>query len=275
MTAPSILTDLTDNILTITLNRPEALNAYSYQMHDELMVALTRADEDDEVRAVILTGSGRAYCAGMDLSAGVDTFNRRAIETIDEHRDGGGELTLKLFDLRKPVIAAINGAATGVGITMTLAADIRLASSNAKMGFVFAQRGIAPDACSSWFAPRIVGVSRALEWFLSGRVFGAEEALAARLVSEVLEPAALMPRARALAGEIVTKTSAVSVAIVRRLLWRMLGADGPHVAFAQESKALWYMGGASDVREGVTSFFEKRPAEFTMKVSTDFPDFLE
>lgn len=274
MSATTIQTELSDRIFTITLNRPEVLNAYSYEMHDELMSALAKADADDEVRAVIFTGAGRAYCAGMDLSAGDRIFDRREIETIDEHRDAGGELTLRIFELRKPVIAAINGAATGVGITMTLPCDIRLASTKAKMGFVFTQRGIAPDACSTWFAPRIVGIGKAAEWFLTGRVFDAREALEARLVSELLEPEQLLPRAREIAGQIAGATSAVSVAIARRLLWRMLGADHPRAAFALESKALWYMGGERDVREGVQSFFEKRPAAFKMRVSRDFPDFL-
>ncbi|HMM77480.1 MAG TPA: enoyl-CoA hydratase-related protein [Gammaproteobacteria bacterium] len=269
-----VLRELVDGVLTITLNRPEVLNAFNLTLLRELLAALDAADADDAVRAVILTGAGRAYCAGMDLSAGGETFDHRRRETIDEHRDGGGELTLRLFDMKKPVIAAINGPATGVGLTMTLACDVRLAVPGAKLGFVFAQRGIAPDACSSWFAPRIVGLEQALKWFMSGRVFLAEEALEKGLVSELLAREELLPRAHALAREFTAATSAVSVAIARRLLWRMQGAAHPRAAFALESKALWYVGGAPDAREGVLSFLEKRPPQFTMKVSKDFPDFL-
>lgn len=269
-----VLRELVDGILTLTLNRPEVLNAYNLALHGQLLAALDAADADDAVRAVVLTGAGRGFCAGMDLSSGGDTFNNRARETIDEHRDGGGELTLRLFDMKKPVIAAINGPATGVGLTMTLACDVRLGVPGAKMGFVFAQRGIAPDACSSWFAPRIVGLEQALKWFMSGRVFASEEALEKGLVSELLPREALLPRAYALAREFTASTSAVSVAIARRLLWRMQGAAHPREAFALESKALWYVGGAPDAREGVQSFLEKRPPQFTMKVSKDFPDFL-
>lgn len=269
-----VLTELSDGVLTITLNRPEVLNAFNLDLLRELLAALEAADADDAVRAVILTGAGRAYCAGMDLSAGGATFDNSARETIDEHRDGGGELTLRLFDMKKPVIAAINGAATGVGLTMTLACDVRLGVPGAKYGFVFAQRGIAPDACSSWFAPRIVGLEQALKWFMSGRIFSSDEAHAKGLVSELLPREELLPRAQALAREFTAATSAVSVAIARRLLWRMQGAAHPREAFALESKALWYVGGAADAREGVLSFLEKRPPQFTLKVSKDFPEFL-
>ncbi len=269
-----VLTELVDGVLTITLNRPEALNAYNLTLHRALLAALEAADADDAVRAVVLTGAGRGFCAGMDLSAGGETFDNRQHETIDQHRDGGGELTLRLFDMRKPVIAAINGPATGVGLTMTLACDVRLGVPGAKLGFVFTRRGIAPDACSSWFAPRIVGLEQALKWFMSGRVFLSEEALEKGLLGELLAPADLLPRAHALAREFTESTSAVSVAIARRLLWQMQGAAHPREAFALESKALWYVGGAADAREGVTSFLEKRPPRFMMKVSSDFPDFL-
>jgi enoyl-CoA hydratase/carnithine racemase len=269
-----VLTDLSEGVLTITLNRPEVLNAYNMTLHHALLAALEAADADDAVRAVILTGAGRGFCAGMDLSGGGETFNNKSHQSIDEHRDGGGELTLRLFDMKKPVIAAINGPATGVGLTMTLACDVRLGVAKAKMGFVFAQRGIAPDACSSWFAPRIVGIEQALKWFMSGRVFDGQEAFDKGLVSELLAPEELLPRARALAREFTASTSAVSVAIARRLLWRMQGAAHPRDAFALESKALWYVGGAPDSREGVLSFLEKRAPQFTMRVSRDFPDFL-
>jgi len=262
-------------VMTIVLNRPEVLNAYNYTMHAELLAAFDEADADDNVRVIILTGAGRGFCAGMDLGAGADTFNRTGNHDLESHRDGGGELTQRIFKCRKPVIAAINGPATGVGLTMTLACDFRLASQTSKMGFVFVQRGIAPDACSSWFTPRIVGISKALDWFLTGRVFSAQEAFDGGLVSELLAPDDLLPRAHEIARSIADNTSAVSAAIVRRLLWQMLGAADPADAFRKESMALYYMGGAPDAREGVASFLEKRPANFTMSVAGDFPDFLD
>ena len=267
-----LLSELSEGILTLTLNRPERLNAMSYALLDAVVAALERADNDDAVKAVILTGAGRGFCAGTDLSGGPDTFRDARVGSIDEHRDLGGVLTLRIFNMRKPVIAAINGPATGIGITMTLPCDVRLAANTARMGFVFTRRGIAPDACSSWFAPRIVGISQALRWFMSGRVFDAEEALAGGLVSEVLEPAALMPRAREIARELTTDTSAVSLGIVRRLLWKMQGASGPEEAMRLESRALWHMGLGADSTEGVASFLEKRVPRFSMKVSEDFPD---
>jgi len=224
---------------------------------------------------VILTGAGRGFCAGMDLGAGGSTFDRTGKNDLESHRDGGGQLVLKIFNCRKPTIAAINGPATGVGLTMTLPCDFRIASENSKMGFVFTQRGIAPDACSSWFAPRVVGINQALDWFLTGRVFSSAEAFERGLVSELLAPEALLPRAHEIARSIADKTSAVSAAIARRLLWHMLGTKNPEDAFRQESKALFIMGGGADAREGVTSFLEKRPAKFTMSVNRDFPGFLD
>lgn len=275
MTASTLVTSIENKVMTILLNRPEVLNAYNYTMHAELLTAFDEADEDDDVRVVIITGAGRGFCAGMDLGSGADTFNRTGNYDIDSHRDGGGELTQRIFRSRKPVIAAINGPATGVGLTMTLACDFRLASRSSKMGFVFVQRGIAPDACSSWFTPRIVGISKALDWFLTGRIFSAQEAFDGGLVSELLMPDELLPRSHEIARSIADKTSAVSAAIVRRLLWQMLGAADPVDAFRKESMALYYMGGAADSREGVVSFLEKRSAEFTMSVSNDFPDFID
>jgi enoyl-CoA hydratase/carnithine racemase len=275
MSATTLLTSIENKVMTIVLNRPEVLNAYNLEMHAELLAAFDVADADDDVRVVIITGAGRGFCAGMDLGAGGDTFNRTGNQSLESHRDGGGELTQRIFKLRKPTIAAINGPATGVGLTMTLACDFRLASETSKMGFVFAQRGIAPDACSSWFTPRVVGISKALDWFLTGRVFSAQEAFDGGLVSELLAPVALLPRAHEIARSIADKTSAVSAAIVRRLLWQMLGAADPEDAFRKESMALYYMGGAADAREGVTSFLEKRPANFTMSVANDFPTFLD
>jgi enoyl-CoA hydratase/carnithine racemase len=261
-----------DGVLTITLDRPDRLNAFTTRMMHELIDAFGQADADDAVRAVIVTGAGRAFCAGADLGAGGDTFDNRE-EPIEEHRDGGGLVTLRIFESKKPVIAAINGPAVGVGATMTLPMDIRIAASSARMGFVFARRGIVPEACSSWFLPRVVGISRAMEWVATGRVFPAEEALAGGLVSRVVEPAALLETARGLAREIADNTSAVSVALARQLLWRMLGADHPMEAHKVDSKCIHWAGRQADAREGVTAFLEKRPARFTLRPSRDMPGF--
>jgi enoyl-CoA hydratase/carnithine racemase len=265
--------EVSDGILTITLNRPEKLNAFTATMGGELIAALDQSDRDDAVRAVIVTGAGRGFCAGADLSGGGDTFDNTQRDTIDEHRDGGGLVSLRLYESIKPVIAAINGAAVGVGITMTLPMDIRIASSAARIGFVFARRGIVPEACSSWFLPRVVGISQAAEWVYTGRVFDAEEARQARLVSRVVAPEDLLPAARTIAREIADNTSAVSVALSRQLLWRMLGADHPMEAHRIDSKGIYVMGRSADAREGVTSFLEKRPPRFGMKPSTDMPGF--
>lgn len=272
MTDSPILTTVDDDgLFTITLNRPEKLNAMSFEMLDLLMAALDRADRDDGIRAVIITGAGRGFCAGTDLSGGRDTFGAGKSDDMEAHRDEGGVLTLRLFELRKPVIAAINGPATGIGITLTLACDVRIAATSARMGFVFARRGIAPDACSSWFAPRIVGLAQALRWFMSGRVFDAEEALQGGLVTELLDADALLPRARTIAREFIEDCSQVSVGLVRRLLWEMSGAAHPREALALESRALWHMGRGADSREGVASFLEKRRPVFPLRVSRDFP----
>lgn len=263
-------------VLTITLNRPDKLNAFTPRMQRELIDACDRADADDAIRAIVVTGAGRAFCAGADLSGGGSTFDSSTgprAETLDEHRDGGGQVTLRMFELEKPIIAAINGPAVGVGITMTLPMDIRIAASTAKMGFVFAKRGIVPEACSSWFLPRLVGISRAAEWVYTGRIFPAEEALAGGLVSRVVAPEALLDTAYGLANEIATGTSPMSVALSRQLLWRMLGADHPMVAHQIDSKCIYWMGRSADAAEGVTSFLEKRPPQFTLKPSTDMPPF--
>ncbi len=261
-------------ILTITLNRPERLNAFTARMMDELLDAFARADADDAVRAVIVTGAGRAFCAGADLGSGGGTFDHSGeAQPLDLHRDGGGLVTLRIFESRKPVIAAINGPAVGVGITMTLPMDVRIASSAARMGFVFARRGIVAEACSSWFLPRVVGISRAAEWVFTGRVFPAEEALAGGLVSRVVAPEALIDTARGLAREIADNTSAMSVALCRQMLWRMLGADHPMEAHRVDSRCIYWMGAAADAREGVQAFLEKRPARFTLRPSADMPPF--
>jgi len=240
----------------------------------ELLDAFERADADDAVRAVIVTGAGRAFCAGADLGSGGGTFDYSGeAQPIESHRDGGGLVALRIFASKKPVIAAINGPAVGVGITMTLPMDVRIAASGARMGFVFARRGIVAEACSTWFLPRVVGISRAAEWVLTGRVFPAEEALAGGLVSRVVAPEALIDTARGLAREIADNTSALSVALCRQMLWRMLGADHPMEAHKVDSRAIYWMGQSADAREGVQAFLEKRPARFTLRPSADMPEF--
>jgi enoyl-CoA hydratase/carnithine racemase len=263
---------VTDRIATLTLDRPGKLNAFTRRMRDELIDAFGRADGDDEVRAVIVTGAGRAFCAGADLSAGADTF-RFVRPDAEEHRDGGGRVALRVFESKKPVIAAFNGAAVGVGITMTLPMDIRIASSAARFGFVFTRRGIVPEACSSWFLPRIVGMSRAAEWVLTGRVFGAEEALAGGLVSRVVAPEELTAAAHALARDIADNTSPVAVALARQMLWRMAGADHPMEAHKVDSRGIFAMGASPDVAEGIAAFKEKRAPRFGMRPSRDMPAF--
>jgi enoyl-CoA hydratase/carnithine racemase len=270
----TLLTETRDGVLTITLNRPDRLNAFTTQMMLDLLHVLDAADADDGVRVVVVTGAGRGFCAGADLGGGGGTFDASGEERIEQHRDGGGRVSLRLFELRKPVIAAVNGPAVGVGATMTLPMDVRLASEEARFGFVFARRGIVPEAASSWFLPRVVGISRAMEWVATGRVFGAAEALAGGLVSRVLPPAELLPAAHALAREIAVHTSAVSVALARQMLWRMLGADHPMEAHKVDSRAIFSMGRSPDAYEGVQSFLEKRPPRFPMKVSTDMPAFF-
>jgi enoyl-CoA hydratase/carnithine racemase len=264
---------VTDQVATITLNRPERLNAFTLTMRAELIEAFDLADADDEVRAVVVTGAGRAFCAGADLSGGGGTFgHRRREELVDGHpRDGGGTVALRIAGSLKPVIGAINGPAVGVGVTMTLPMDIRLASDTARFGFVFARRGILTEAASSWFLPRIVGIAQAMEWAVTGRVFPAAEALDGRLVSRVLPPDELLPAAYALAREIAAGTSAVSVAVIRRLMWSGLSASSPWEAHAADSRLMAEVGGSPDAVEGVTAFLEKRQADFPMKVSEDLP----
>ena len=274
MTTRTLATRLDDNVLTITLDRPERLNAFTTRMQAELLAAFDEIDANDDVRAVVVTGAGRAFCAGADLGGGGATFDASAHEALDEHRDGGGLVALRIFECRKPVIAAINGPAVGVGITMTLPMDVRLASRDARIGFVFARRGIVPEAASSWFLPRIVGISQAMEWVATGRIFSADEALAGRLVSRVLAPDELLPAAQALGREIAQNTSAVSVALSRQMLWRMLGAEHPMDAHRVDSRAIFAMGRSKDAYEGVSSFLEKRPPQFPMRVSQDMPAFF-
>jgi enoyl-CoA hydratase/carnithine racemase len=273
----TLQTHLSDGVFTLTLNRPDRLNAFTAQMMSEYLHVLDAIDADDAVRAVIVTGAGRGFCAGADLAAGGSTFDSGGTreDALDRvPRDGGGRVTLRLFACKKPLIAAINGPAVGVGITQTLPMDIRLASDRAKMGFVFARRGLVPEACSSWFLPRVVGISKAMEWVATGRVFPAEEALAGGLVSEVLPHDDLLPRANELAREIAENTSAVSVALSRQMLWRMLGASHPMEAHRIDSRGIHFMGSSKDAREGVQSFLEKRTPTFEMRVSKDLPAYF-
>ena len=276
MSYSTILYEIEDNILTITLNRPEALNAFNTPMLEELLDACDRADADDNVKAIIVTGAGRAFCAGADLSSGGKTFNSdaRADRNSGINPDGGGRLTLRLYELNKPIIAAINGPAVGVGVTMTLAMDIRLASTQAKFGFVFARRGIVPEACSSYFLPRVVGISKALEWCYSGKVFPAREAMDGGLLRSLHDPENLLAEARAIATEIRDNTAPVSIAMVRHMMWKMLGADHPMEAHKIDSRGVYYRGRSADAKEGVESFLEKRDANYPCQVSGDMPEFF-
>jgi len=270
-----IITEVADGVLTITLNRPERLNAWTAQMGQELRAALDQADADDDVRAIIFTGAGRGYCAGADLASGGDTFDARKREAVaGQRRDNGGELTLRIFESTKPVIGAINGPAVGVGATMTLPMDVRLAADDARMGFVFARRGIIPEACSSWFLPRVVGISRAMEWVATGRVFSAQEALEGGLVRSVHPKDQLLDAARELAREIAENTAPVSVALARQLMWRMLGAEHPMIAHRADSRGMVARGQSADAVEGITAFLDKRPAKFPDRVSDGLPDVM-
>jgi enoyl-CoA hydratase/carnithine racemase len=265
--------EVADRILTITLDRPDRLNAFTPTMANELIAAFDRADEDDDVRAIVVTGEGRGFCAGADLGGGGETFDWREREFDGAvPRDGGGRVTLRIFESTKPVIAAINGPAVGVGATMTLPMDVRLAAEGARVGFVFARRGIVPEACSSWFLPRVVGISRAMEWVATGRVFDAAEALDGGLVRSVHPADELLEAAYSLAREIADNAAPVSVAIARRLLWTMLGAAHPMEAHRADSRAMFARGQSGDAREGVTSFLEKRPAQFGDRVSDGLPE---
>jgi enoyl-CoA hydratase/carnithine racemase len=275
MSFSQIRYEVEDAVCTVTLNRPDRLNAVTSTMLGELREAWDRADADDAVRAVIVTGAGRAFCAGADLGAGGATFaySRGRATSAEDHRDGGGTVTLRIFDMKNPVIAAINGPAVGFGITLTLPMDVRVASTAARVGFVFARRGVVPEACSTWFLPRLVGISQAAEWVYTGRIFGADEALAGRLVSRVVAPEALLPTARQLALEIAQNTSAVSVTLARQMMWKLLGADHPAEAHRLDSLAMFWTGRSADAREGISAFLEKRPARFTLRPSANLPPF--
>ena len=276
MTYSTIIADIADGIMTITLNRPDRLNAFTRDMLAEMTDALDLADADDRVRGIVVTGAGRGFCAGADLGSGGDTFNAdtRTDRPGGLHADGGGLLTLRIYECKKPIVAAINGPAVGVGITMTLPMDVRIAADDARFGFVFARRGIVPEACSSYFLPRIVGISQALQWCYSGRVFGAREALDGRLVQSLHSGEALLPAARAIIREIADNASPLSVTMTRHMLWRMLGADHPVEAHNLDSRAVYHLGRGPDSKEGVEAFLEKRPAEFRGRVSSDMPEFF-
>ena len=264
-----------DGIATITLDRPERLNAFTELMLDELVDAFDRTDAEDDVRAVVVTGQGRAFCAGADLTMTDSMFDRGSAPfRMERHADGGGVLARRIFDSTKPVIAAINGVAVGIGITMTLPMDVRLAADSARFGFVFVKRGLVPEAASSFFLTRLVGASQAAEWIYTGRVFNAQEALSGGLVRSVHTPNELLDAARALASEMARGTSAVAVAIARRMLWQMLASGDPVTAHETDSEAIQFLVSSEDFREGVASFLEKRDASFPMRVSRDMPAFF-
>lgn len=273
-----LIFSVSERILTLTLNRPDQLNTINSEFVVEIIDALKRADKDDEIRVVVITGAGRAFSAGSDLSGGSQSFEKGSANDaadIESYRDAAGRIALPVYNMKKPVIAAINGAAVGMGITMILPADIKIASDKAKFGFVFTRRGIAAEGACSWFLPRIVGISKALEWIDTGRIISPEEALSAGLVNEIVPLEKLMPRAREIALDIAVNTSAVSVALNRRLLWKMLSCSSPQEAHLVDSKLAYWSYRQSDVREGVKSFAQKRPPDFKMKPSTDMPDFID
>jgi enoyl-CoA hydratase/carnithine racemase len=280
MSFETLRCEIDSRILTITLNRPDRMNAFTGRMCDEIIAAFDQADADDDIKVVIMTGAGRAFCAGADLERGGETWGKHSEHLAAQTTalryvgDGGGRVTRRIFDFNKPVIAAINGAAVGVGITMTLAMDIRIAVPNAKLGFVFAGRGILPEACSSWFLPRLVGISKALEWCYSARVFKSEEGLQAGLLRSLHEPEALLPAARALAQEFIDNSSSVSIAMTRHMMWRMLGAPHPIDAHEVDTAGIAALGKSDDAREGISAFLEKRKANFKDRVTKNMPSFF-
>ena len=274
----NILLEQRENIAVLFLNRPHKLNAFTFSMMQEIISALDSLEADDSVHAVIITGKGRAFCAGADLSSGQETFNPSfddfAVQENDFRRDSGGILTLRMYKFLKPIVVACNGPAVGIGASMQLAADIRLASDQARFGFVFNNRGIVPDACSSWFLPKIVGISRALELTYSGRIIDAQEALQLNLVSSIHDSEKLLSNALDITKKMVQNSAPVSISLTRQMLWRSLESSGPYDAHVIESKAIDSRGASEDAKEGVSSFLEKRPAEFKNKVSSDMPEFF-
>ena len=274
----NILLEQRDNIAVLSLNRPNKLNAFTFSMMEEMIDALDALDADDNVHALIITGKGRAFCAGADLSSGQETFNPSfddfAVQESDFRRDSGGILTLRMYKFLKPIVIACNGPAVGIGASMQLAADVRLASDQARFGFVFNNRGIVPDACSSWFLPKIVGISSALELTYSGRIIDASEALKLNLISSIHDSENLLDNAIDFAKNMVKNSAPVSIAVTRQMLWRSLEGSGPYDAHIVESKAIDSRGASKDAKEGVSSFLEKRVAEFKNKVSLDMPSFF-
>ena len=277
--------EVAERIATVTIDSPQNNNAFTALMGEELIRAFEQADADDHVKVVVFTGKGRFFCPGADLAAGEDTFNYDVREDAEDafddddfidgvRRDGGGRVSLAIAAMRKPVIVAFNGAGVGVGSTMTLPCDIRIASEDAKFGFVFAKRGIMPEAASTWFLPRVVGINQALEWVYTGRVFGAEEAREAGLVSRVVPGDQLMDTTYELARELAERSSALTMAAGRKMLWGMLGADSPWEAHRLDSKGIYELGRGADVREGVNSFLEKRDADFPASIPSDYPTWL-
>ena len=272
----TVRTEVRENSLIIYLSREKRMNAFTLTMQQEIVKVLDDAEEDDDIKAIIFTGDGKAYCAGADLSSGGDTFdNRKGRErTNDVVRDSGGLLTLRLFKCKKPLIAAVNGAAVGIGATMLLPMDTRICSDQARFGFVFAKRGIVPEAASSWFLPRLIGINKALELCYTGKVISAEEAKEIRLVSEILNQDKLIERALEIAKEFTAESSQISIALTRQMMWRMLGADDPMEAHKIDSRAVFELGQSGEAIEGVNSFLEKRPPSFPGKVSKDMPSFF-
>jgi len=274
----NILLEQQDNIAVLSLNRPNKLNAFTFSMMEEMIAALDSLDADDSVHALIITGKGRAFCAGADLSSGQETFNPSfdnfSVQEDDFRRDSGGILTLRMYKFLKPIVIACNGPAVGIGASMQLAADIRLASDQARFGFVFNNRGIVPDACSSWFLPKIVGISSALELTYSGRIIDASEALKLNLVSSIHDSENLLDYAIDFAKNMVKNSAPVSIALTRQMLWRSLEGSGPYDAHIVESKAIDSRGASKDAKEGVSSFLEKRASEFKNQVSSDMPEFF-
>ena len=274
----TILVEQRDNIAVLFLNRPNKLNAFTFSMMEEIISALDSLEANDSIHAVIITGKGRAFCAGADLSSGQETFNPSfddfAVQESDFRRDSGGILTLRMYKFLKPIVVACNGPAVGIGASMQLAADIRLASDQARFGFVFNNRGIVPDACSSWFLPKIIGIANALELTYSGRIIDATEALKLNLVSSVHDSESLLTDAVNITTKMIQNSAPVSISLTRQMLWRSLESSGPYDAHVIESKAIDSRGASEDAKEGVSSFLEKRPAKFKNKVSSDMPKFF-
>lgn len=274
MTERAIDVERTGSVAVVTFDRPDRMNAFTNLMGDQLMAAMDELDADDRVRAIVFTGRGRAFCAGADLGDDGAIFDRGADPDFDmkRHADYGGTLARRLFASTKPLIAAINGPAVGIGASLTLPMDVRLMADTARIGFVFGRRGLVPESCSSWFLPRVVGISTALEWVISGRLIDAEEALHARLVRSLHPDGGVLPAAIEFGAQMTRDAAPVATALTRRMLWSMLGAADPVDAHVLDSKGIFTLGRGPDAREGVRAFLEKRPARFPLRVSADLPD---